>query len=317
MNLGYSRFLTISLVILCCLLAASLFFQYYLIGDASIRLFFEDMLRSGGHAEQWFYADRRHKPQGIALVIHGLNLNPDKMHTIISVLNKQGIDVLNLSLQGHGDNYRRRPGTDVAEDRLESFKKVSFPIWLQEAHAAYLKVLLRARRYGVPVCFVGYSLGGLLGCTLLISHPHVHFHRMILFAPALAIQQKGYLLKPLAPFTGFVIDSLSPESYRANSGTPVAAYNALFDALRYFERYADATLNVPTLVCIDEQDEFIDYEALRDLIHEKNFDHWRLLPLRKDEDISESFPHHIIIDKESTGAEAWRIVETEVSRHLR
>ena len=53
----------------------------------------------------WFNADRREKITGVALVIHGLNLRPDKMGSIISCLNTSGIDVLNLSLRGHGENY--------------------------------------------------------------------------------------------------------------------------------------------------------------------------------------------------------------------
>ncbi|MCX8044751.1 MAG: lysophospholipase [Desulfobacterota bacterium] len=317
MRINFSRFFTASLFSISILLILSLLFQFYIIGDTSIRCLFTEVLESRTAAQQWFYADKNQKPRGVSLVIHGLNTNPDKMHDIIDILNKQGIDVLNLSLRGHGNNYHRRADSTAVDDRLDSLKNVSFLLWLQEAHNAYLKVLLRARRFGVPVSFVGYSLGGLMGCTLMLSHPHVRFHRMILFAPALAVQQKRFLLKPLTPFTGFVIDSLSPIEYRSNSGTPVGAYNALFDALSYFEHHVDGRIDIPTLIFIDEQDEFIDYEALQALLHERHLEKWRLIPVNKDTGISDTMPHHIIIDRQSTGTNAWREIESFIVTHLR
>lgn len=312
-----SRFFKASLLCISVLLIFSLLFQFYIIGDTSIRFLFHDMLQSRTAAQQWFYASPRHTLRGVCLVIHGLNTNPDKMHDIIEILNGQGIDVLNLSLHGHGNNYRRRPGTTAVEDRLASFKNVSFLLWLQETHDAYLKVLVRAHRHGVPVYFVGYSLGGLLGCTLMLSHPHVHFHRMLLFAPAIAIQQTRYLLTPLAPFTGFVIDSFSPVAYRSNSGTPIGAYNALFEALRCFERGVDERINVPTIVFVDMQDEFIDYEGLQLLLREKNLDKWLMVPVHKDKDVADTMPHHIIIDRQSVGTQAWETIITTIKAHLR
>lgn len=53
----------------------------------------------------WFNVRNQTQVKGIAIVIHGLNLNPDRMGSIISCLTKSGIDVLNLTLHGHGDNY--------------------------------------------------------------------------------------------------------------------------------------------------------------------------------------------------------------------
>jgi len=37
--------------------------------------------------------------KGVALVVHGLNLKPERMESIIADLNDERIDVLNLSLR--------------------------------------------------------------------------------------------------------------------------------------------------------------------------------------------------------------------------
>ncbi|MEI6127603.1 MAG: hypothetical protein WCQ99_13745, partial [Pseudomonadota bacterium] len=57
------------------------------------------------HYLKWYTCAAPGKPKGVALVIHGLNLKPDKMLPIIAPLNAAGIDVLNVSLRGHGSNY--------------------------------------------------------------------------------------------------------------------------------------------------------------------------------------------------------------------
>jgi hypothetical protein len=53
---------------------------------------------------RWYKRKNNTKLNGVALVIHGLNTRPDKMESIIAKLNDFGIDCLNLSLRGHGEN---------------------------------------------------------------------------------------------------------------------------------------------------------------------------------------------------------------------
>ena len=122
----------------------------------------------------------------LARIIHGLNQKPEKMGAIISILNQESIDVLNLSLRGHGDNYVMEGRQNHDDQRLASFRKKTYELWSNEVYRAYRQVRLRGELKKVPVFFLGYSLGGLLGCDLLVSHPEVRFDRMVLFAPAVA-----------------------------------------------------------------------------------------------------------------------------------
>ena len=77
-----------------------------------------------------------------------------------------------------------------------------------------------------------FSLGSLIGLDLFAFNPDVQFDRMVLFAPAIKVHGIIFLERVLSPFPRLVIPSLAPESYLSNKkGTPIAAYNALFDGL--------------------------------------------------------------------------------------
>ena len=107
---------------------------------------------------------------------------------------------------------------------------------------------------------------------------------IVLLAPAIFLRATIYLQRVLTPFPNLVIPSLADEAYLANiEGTPVAAYNALFDALYHFEDTAGPKLNVPTLIFIDEQDEFIPLGGLKKLAVEHKLDKWQLYIVRKAE----------------------------------
>jgi len=267
-------------------------------------------------ASQWFKIRRTKKTRGVALVVHGLNLKPERMESIIADLNDERIDVLNLSLRGHGNNYLKDMNISSDGARLESFRTVTYGLWLDEIYEAYLKVRERASKKNVPAFFIGYSLGGLMGCDLILSHPDVYYDRMVLFAPAFNMTVESYLLKALMPFPNIVIDSLSPVSYRANEGTPMAAYKALFEAIEHFEKNVNDKLNKPTLVFIDEKDEFVSCSKLKEMIARRNLDHWRIHIVQKDSDLGEKISHHLIIDRDSVGKQMWKQIKDAIRRHL-
>ena len=273
--------------------------------------------QSGGLPIRWFYTDTSDKPKGVAMVIHGLNLNPEKMLPIISTLTESGIDVLNLSLRGHGENFRHEEKTDADTARLEAFRGVSYKLWLNEAYLAYSQAHKRAERNTAPLFLVAFSLGGLIGLDLFASNSEVQFDRQVLFAPAIALQSIIYIERVLSPFPRLVIPSLAPKDYLANkNGTPIAAYNALFDGLDHFAESGVTKINVPTLVLIDEQDEFIPLWKLKKLVEENNWNQWQFYIVQKEKKLKSKTFHHHIIDAYSTGDTVWQDIEKTVRNHL-
>jgi pimeloyl-ACP methyl ester carboxylesterase len=273
--------------------------------------------QSEDRSMRWFYADTQADPKGAALVIHGLNLRPDRMQPIISELTKSDIDVLALTLRGHGDNYTHSKGTTEDQARLEAFKHVSYQLWMNEAYRAYLQLKERGAEKGVPLFLTAFSLGGLIGLDLLAGNPDVRFDRLVLFAPAIRLHAIIYLERMLSPFPRLVIPSMAPKAYLANqSGTSIAAYNALFDGLDRFNQNAGQKLNVPTLVFIDRKDEFIPLAKLKNLVEDKSWNQWQFYIVAKDKSARDGAFYHHIIDASSTGNAVWQDMMKAAVNHL-
>jgi pimeloyl-ACP methyl ester carboxylesterase len=264
----------------------------------------------------WFRCSDTIHPGGVALVIHGLNLNPTRMASVTSALNEAGIDALRLSLSGHGDNYRRRDGLDVPQSRLEEFKGVSYPLWFQEALKGYEEARGNAREKGVPLFLVGFSYGGLIGVDLMAARPDVAFDRAVLFAPALSLHGWDYTIRLLSPFPRLVIPALAPAEYLANPGTPMAGYNALFETLDHFESHAGPKINIPSLVVMDPGDELVSISGIKTLAEAHNLDQWRFHPMPNGRSLLKGMLRHIVIDERSVGQEAWADIRKKMVAHL-
>lgn len=265
---------------------------------------------------RWFHRNASQELKGIALVIHGLNLRPDKMESIIEILTGSGVDALNLSLRGHGKNYSQQDGSDDAQARLKAFKSVSYELWRDEIYAAYKIAKHRSNQNSVPLFFVGFSFGALMGVDLLASMPDVQFDRMVLFAPGLKIHSRYQIARVLSPFPGLTLPSFSIKSYRDNDGTPVVAYNALLDSLEHLDKNLNPKVNVPALIFIDQKDEFVSYDELKKLVENDNFDQWKFHVVKKEGSGEPGKIHHLIIDEASTGKGVWKEMITVMMKHL-
>jgi esterase/lipase len=273
--------------------------------------------QSDGHSMQWFYSDTQTGLKGVALVIHGLNLRPGRMKPIISELTGSGIDVLGLTLRGHGENYNHSNDTEEDQARLDAFKNVSYRVWMNEAHLAYLQLKDRGAEKKVPLFLTAFSLGGLIGLDLFASNTEVKFDKLVLFAPAIRLHPIIYLERIFSPFPRLVIPSMADKTYLANEkGTPIAAYNALFDGVDHFNQNAGKKLNVPTLVFIDKQDEFIPLGKLKKLVAEKKWTQWQFYVVEKDRTAADERFYHHIIDASSTGNAVWREMMATAVAHL-
>ena len=272
--------------------------------------------RSENYSMRWYESKSPHATKGVALVIHGLNLRPSKMESVIKALTNSGIDALNVSLRGHGNNYDSQAYNDPARARLAAFKSVSYQLWMDEICSAYSAAKSRSDKKDVPLFLIGFSLGGLMGTDLLATEPGVQFDKMVLFAPAVKMHLRNYLIRALSPFPRLTIPSFALATYQSNDGTPMAGYNALFESLNSFARNAGPGVNVPTLVFIDPEDEIVSYNRLKQIVQAENLDQWEFYIVQKENTEGPAKIHHLIIDEPSTGEGVWKDMMQAMVNHL-
>lgn len=264
---------------------------------------------------RWYPSTVDPRPVAVAWMIHGLNLDPARMSELANVLNEIGIDVLSVSLTGHRDRSSNDRENPTPEGRMESFKRATYDAWRKEALGGYMNARTRAEELNLPVYFVGYSLGGLIGVDLLASVPEVRYDRMILLSPAIRIRLRSHLLKIFSVFPRMVIPSASPEGYRANRGTPMAAYNALYMGINHLERVANDRLNVPTLVFADPDDELVSFIGLEEFAREHALNQWSIIAVEKNK-AAESI-RHLIITEEAVGTGVWQSMTSVIQAFLK
>ena len=219
------------------------------------------------------------------------------MQELADQLTSMNQDVVLVTLAGHG------------EDEKE-FGEVTRERWLHDVFEAYEAATRKAKAQGVPVQFLGFSVGGLLGVDLVASGK-AQFAKMVLLAPALRVHARSRLIRLCRIFgRSFVIRSRTPKDYRAHIGTAVAAYESLFESLDSLENSNLSVANVPALVFMDKGDELVSYSKIESFISEKHLMNWKLELLDASQSQTDPKYRHLVIDTKSLGdKEFHRLVE--------
>jgi esterase/lipase len=241
-----------------------------------------------------------------ALVVHGLNNHPQVMLPIVDFLRSQGIGVLNVGLTGYVGDHN-------------NLKKVTAEQWRQDVLKA--NQALQNKAPHVPKIFIGYSLGALIGETLMTSElkEKFAFQKAILFSPALRVRDSSRWIQMfsfLGP--GFSMISLAPKSYAAYRGTPNAAYRALFTLLEQYDHnlsHRSEQGNIPTLIFADVKDELVSVPSIQKMITLYDFNQWQFYEIKKDPTAKTWF-HHVTIDGPGVGNQTWREMCQQMSEFL-
>lgn len=256
-------------------------------------------------------------PRGVALVIHGLNLKPERMLPLVDELHGWGITAVLCTLRGHGENYAPLADSTPEVARLATLRQVSYTGWRAEVMAAYKAAAALAHPTAAPLFLVAFSLGALLGCELVATTPTVRFDRMVLLAPALALRPHSHLPTLLGRWPALTLRSFAPRAYRCNPATPMAAYSALRTALVSLQRHANAaTLNVPTLVLIDSQDELVSLRQMQRWVQRLHLTQWRFSLVTKTGHHPELRFHHLLLDADCVGPAMWQTMLAQIQDHL-
>lgn len=242
--------------------------------------------------------------KAVTVLVHGLNNQPAKMSELKDVLLGEGRTVVLVGLTGHVQDP-------------EAFAHVRFDDWREDVRRAYAKAKGIADSLNVPVELVAYSLGGLVNVNLLLR-ADLTYDRVVLLAPAISVKSMVKSVKLLEFLDdSFMIPSANHPSYRASSGTTLAAYRALFFGLYDNDMYDDwSRANVPTLVLVDPKDELVSASGLRELMGRYSLDQWRLEQIDASGTELDPSYRHLIITEESVGKPTWRDMIGQIVSHL-
>lgn len=244
--------------------------------------------------------------KAVAIIVHGLNLKPTRMDDWAKVLADHGAVVIRPSLFGH---------SGVAQEMLA----VQADDWRNDINQAVLKAHVIARKHRVPMIFMGYSLGGLVGLEWMSKQKKENiFSKMVLIAPAIAIPWYSSPALKLVDFfdVNFMVMSPCPEAFKANSGSSVNAYRALFSLKTSLENNKYNNANVDTLVLLDQHDELISVDGIKQIVSEYQLGRWQLELVNNDFGRKNHGFRHLMIDPDSVGEEVWKKISERTLTHF-
>jgi len=203
-----------------------------------------------------------------------------------------------------------KAGRDGSRDELSS---ATDEMWVSDGLKLFSRAEREAAQHGVPLFFVGYSLGCLVAMELIERFESVRFERLVLFAPPVEPRLFSHAVRLLGKRC--IVPSKTAEGYRVHDGIPAAAYHALLDMARHLRASGYRRSNQPALVFIDKKDELISVHTLSRLI-DGPLDRWRIVTVSTEESRFKKRYHHLIIDGDSVGAEQWLRMKQQMTNFL-
>lgn len=260
--------------------------------------------------EDWeYWKSPAANPRGLVIVVHGLNVKPSKMGTpyaegtLVKLLLDNGYHVYRVTLKGHSGV-------------IEGMRNVTQHDWIHDAYVQYCQAKTIAGNERLPLYLLGFSLGALVYEVLMHEETPipVQFEKAILFSPAIAIKPAAKIVLWLRPFTNdtSIIKSVSPEEYRAQKGTSMSAYKALFTMEKLLSKASFKNCNIDTIIFIDKNDEMISRALLRKRIHQYNLANWRVYEVTNTGAVIKPKYHHLLIDTKCVSEMTWQYISKTI-----
>ena len=257
------------------------------------------------------------EPRAIVLVVHGLNLRPERMQPVCTLLLERGAIVVRMALRGHRGIYERLARVRRA-DWLDDFTAAFDTIAEQAGHRR------TEESAPLPIGFLGQSLGALAFCDYLCSSGADSraidtgrgVREALLLSPAIALRPRVYILRPLITLhPRLPIPSASDPADRLYDRLPAGAYRALFATYAAFRHSLRAApLELPCRIVVNEGDELVSARGISRLIETGALSAARLVVFARSADGRGA--HHLAVDPDTMGSENWERFRTEVDRFV-
>jgi esterase/lipase len=256
------------------------------------RIFRHTLTSSGSFKD--FFASGIQPVKAVTIAVPGLNMKPTAFLEIVNFLTQKGSDVILVHLTGHRNDS-------------QNLSEITRHAWLTDLLEAHHHAGTLVKNNPKPLYLIGFSLGALVNLDVMSHYPGiVHYDKMVLLAPAIALRRRSHLIKFFFPLgRKFGIPSRQPKEYRFRDKTPVQAYKVLLQMKKSIENQNYLNLNIPTMVVIDENDELISLENLKKIINKDQLTHWHVYTLDCQYVGKDTGYHHLIIDENTMGTDNW------------
>ena len=246
------------------------------------------------------------------VLIHGLNLRPERMDELAVALSRYNTTVLRVALTGHRkfDDGSTQEMTDASRQ-----------LWLSEVSETIAEAKRLAVTKDSTYSLAGFSLGGALIWDYLAtvenqqSSPHPA--SVLLIAPAVAPKWYAQATRLLFFWPGLTIPSLSPGEFRVHTGTTIGGYLALLDIRTSVRAIDKISSQVPVTVIANPDDELVSYSELTTPPLSVQFQNYKVVSFTKEKSpATDKLPRHLMIDSSSMTPGDWEKFQLIVAAGL-
>ncbi len=236
----------------------------------------------------------------VLLCSHGLNQNPEALKTLLKDLSRRKMKTYLLHLPGHGgeSDFTGLTGADFFTTHQEAY------LYLQKS-------------YDLPLYFLGYSFGALIGVH---QFPQCPFKKMVLLAPAIRLRRHAFLLKPILPFVSRIPsvrvgDDDFERRYRYHhAGVPTPVYSSFFSIYKENKQQAAQPWEAAnTLMMMHPRDELVSFTQLKKLAETQ--ERCTLIALDNSKATARRY-NHLCFDPMTLGGESYQKMVKDITRFL-
>ncbi|WP_372652690.1 serine aminopeptidase domain-containing protein [Halobacteriovorax sp.] len=234
--------------------------------------------------------------KGIVLIVHGLNLSPEKMETLGNYYKSQSLSPLYVKLTGHTENSK---WDQVNKDR-----------WIKDFYLPLCQAYLNSKELKVPMYALGYSLGAVV-IQNSIEKFNAPFKSVTYIAPAFKTRWYTSFINILFKVGfEFSLPSGNFVEYRAKPNTGLKAYKAMYEIEKQLE-YKDS---ISKLILMDKRDELIDFYSTQTLC--ENSKNCKFVEISSRPTRNEKSIYHLAIDPATLGQKAWKKLTSKIGLSL-
>lgn len=239
----------------------------------------------------WFYTSANIKT-GIVILAHGLNLKPSKMDQLACFFSAKGCDVLRIEL-GRNPN-----------------------LWSKNFHYDYVRAALRAKEELLPMYFVGFSLGALVGVHYMLTHTDHQFQKVALLAPACHAHWYTFFPAMLGHiFPWISLPSFNLADYREGPSTTLLEYKKMHGLAKEVQKHLQVRpLDIPLLLIYSPKDELVSHQSLKNWA--KSEPQCTSLEISNQTSQLPKKYHHLMIDELTLGPKDWEKLIHAFIRHF-